>query len=662
MKLSLKIILPILLIFTLLISLAGCFITPSDEQPGYTPGTITGIIAAPCCSTSTADPVPEAQGVSPEYWCYYCEKNWNLQDSIKVILTYGEEEKATVFTNEDGEYTFTNVEPGKNYVITALCPDYDDERPLVKDVALEVVEGEAYDAKITDCISTSLGLVVDFLVTYTVLEPEDIDLEPVAANIPNFWSFPRFKKLVIEVCRALAECGNLSTDEDVQDALCEAAEEVGRIVIPDLELGCGPEYTPPEPPPGACVGNLSPIIDSVWIDGVPVAINAVIDVVLGDSYEITVNAHDQDGKLGTLTYYASANGVESAATTSNKVTITPILPDTFEVYVFVHDGCVETQWGPVNIVVDCCPLAEPGVTIDIIKSLNIQRRASLPLCLDECATINSVTVKYTGADPLPDLIITNLNDSSLAWSYDNTNISFNKTSGEVCLVGGLSGAAGTYNIGVIYTDPCGKTAEGSTSLTFSDCSCIDPTANAGPDQSEVVCSGTDALIDLVGSGSGTGTLYFAWDLDNDSQFDDSTEQDPQNIPFGIGVHTVRLQVTDDCGSTTDEMIVTITLSGCINHAPVIANIPSPQYVINGHTFTYDVNATDPDGDTLTYTLTVNPLGMNIDSITGIITWSQAYCPDRCWTCPVNVTVKVTDDGCCGTKYSTKSFTVIVREY
>jgi len=41
MKLSFKNILPILLIFTLLILFAGCFITPSEEQPGYTPPTYT---------------------------------------------------------------------------------------------------------------------------------------------------------------------------------------------------------------------------------------------------------------------------------------------------------------------------------------------------------------------------------------------------------------------------------------------------------------------------------------------------------------------------------------------------------------------------------------------------------------------------------------------
>ncbi|GAJ16243.1 unnamed protein product, partial [marine sediment metagenome] len=121
MKLSTKIILPIILISALLILLAGCLVTPSDEEPGYTPGTITGIIAAPCCTTS-AEPVSETSG-SPEYWCYYCQETWSLQDGVEVVLTYGEDEVATTTTNDKGEFTFTDVSPGKNYVITAYCPD-----------------------------------------------------------------------------------------------------------------------------------------------------------------------------------------------------------------------------------------------------------------------------------------------------------------------------------------------------------------------------------------------------------------------------------------------------------------------------------------------------------------------------------------------------------
>jgi hypothetical protein len=435
MKLSFKNILPILLIFTLLILLAGCGTTPSDEQPGYTPGTITGIIAAPCCSTS-ADPVTDPCCIAPEYWCYDCENTWSLQDNIKVVLTYGEDEVATTTTNEDGEYIFTNVPPGKNYVITAFCPDYNDDRPLVKDVALEVVEGETFDAKITDCVSTSLGLVVDFLVTYTELGPEEIVLDEVIAGNPNFWGFPRFKKLVLEVCRAEGECVNLNTDEDVQDALCKAAEEVGQIVLPDLDLGCAPGYT---------------------------------------------------------------------------------------------------------------------------------------------------------------------------------------------LVGGEG--------------------EGE---------CAVPIADAGGPYSDTVCPGTEnkgilpvALIDLVGFGTGTGTLSYAWDLDADGLFDDSAEQNPQDVAFGVGVHTVTLGVTDYCGSAIDEMIVIIT--ECINHAPTITPI-SDKNIAQGNTLHFTVSANDLDVDNLFYEIVSGPSTMTINSNTGAITWVAA-CSDpvtsRCHIiCSKEVTVKVTDDGCC----------------
>jgi len=246
MKLSTKIILSIILISALLILLTGCFGVPTDESPGITtvPGTITGIIASPCCTTS-AEPVSKTCCIAPEFWCFYCQNTWNLQDGIEVVLTYGEDEVATTTTNEFGEFTFTNVSPGKNYVVTAYCPDFDDNRPLVKDVALELIEGGSFDTKITDLVSTSLGLVVDFLVVYTELGPEDIILEGVIVDKPNFPNFPKFKKLVYEVRRVLENCEvNMLTDDDVQDALCRTAEE-----ITGLDMGCAPAYTPPPPPP-----------------------------------------------------------------------------------------------------------------------------------------------------------------------------------------------------------------------------------------------------------------------------------------------------------------------------------------------------------------------------------------------------------------------------
>ena len=248
MKLSTKIILPIILISALLILLTGCktgtgTVLP-DESPGYTAGTITGIIAAPCCTTTSADIVSNP----PADWCCLtntdisCKKDFFLQDNIEVILTYGVDEVATTTTNEKGEYTFTEVPPVKNYVITVFCPDND--KLLVKDVATEVVEGKIFDAEITDWVSTSLGLVVDYLVdNTTVLGPENIELDDVIADKCAFIHFPAFRTLVRRVRSVGENCGNLNTDDDVQVALCKAAQEVGRIVIPDLDLGCYAGYT-----------------------------------------------------------------------------------------------------------------------------------------------------------------------------------------------------------------------------------------------------------------------------------------------------------------------------------------------------------------------------------------------------------------------------------
>jgi len=57
-----------------------------------------------------------------------------------------------------------------------------------------------------------------------------------------------------------------------------------------------------------------------------------------------------------------------------------------------------------------------------------------------------------------------------------------------------------------------------------------------------------------------------------------------------------------------------------NRAPTITSTAVTGATIN-LLYTYDVNATDPDGDTLTYSLTTNPTGMIINSSTGFITWT-----------------------------------------
>lgn len=82
-----------------------------------------------------------------------------------------------------------------------------------------------------------------------------------------------------------------------------------------------------------------------------------------------------------------------------------------------------------------------------------------------------------------------------------------------------------------------------------------------------------------------------------------------------------------------------------NHASVlvtIANSPpaikasADTHAFNGREYTYQVKATDPDGDPLTYSLKSAPAGMTIDPATGLVRWKIT--PDYSGTIPYIVAV------------------------
>jgi len=95
-------------------------------------------------------------------------------------------------------------------------------------------------------------------------------------------------------------------------------------------------------------------------------------------------------------------------------------------------------------------------------------------------------------------------------------------------------------------------------------------------------------------------------------------------------------------------------TGCFlfNSAPVIESDPVTT-AKEGVAYTYDVEATDPNGDTLTYSLTVNPTGMTISSTTGVISWT----PTEDQIGENEVEIEVSDQY----KSTTQSFTIIVGE-
>ncbi len=109
-------------------------------------------------------------------------------------------------------------------------------------------------------------------------------------------------------------------------------------------------------------------------------------------------------------------------------------------------------------------------------------------------------------------------------------------------------------------------------------------------------------------------------------------------------------------SNTGTISVTITIPP-INNPPVITSTAvttATQNVL----YSYQVTATDPDDNTLTYSLTTSPSGMIITPSSGLISWT----PTGAQVGKDKVTVKVTDNGTNPSNLSaTQSFTINVAK-
>ena len=104
--------------------------------------------------------------------------------------------------------------------------------------------------------------------------------------------------------------------------------------------------------------------------------------------------------------------------------------------------------------------------------------------------------------------------------------------------------------------------------------------------------------------------------------------------------------------TLSTFLIAFLFTGCFlfNSSPVIESTPITT-AKEGVAYTYDVEATNPNGDTLTYSLTTDLDGMTINSTTGVISWI----PTEDQIGENEVVVEVSD----GSKSDTQSFTITV---
>jgi subtilisin-like proprotein convertase family protein len=206
-------------------------------------------------------------------------------------------------------------------------------------------------------------------------------------------------------------------------------------------------------------------------------------------------------------------------------------------------------------------------------------------------------------------------------------------------------SAGTFTLSVTATDKdAGTSAPATASVPVAPLVVADA---GGP---YTIDEGDDLALSATGSTAGP-TASYAWDLDNDGQFDDATGATPTVTPaqrnaLGIndgpsGPLTIGVQITEGVSVDTDTATLTV------DNAPPTAAIVLPPTIVQGTAASFTFSATDPSAaDTaagFTYTIDWGD-GTGPQSVTGGASVSVSHTYSTGGTFTVSVTATDKDAG------------------
>ena len=87
----------------------------------------------------------------------------------------------------------------------------------------------------------------------------------------------------------------------------------------------------------------------------------------------------------------------------------------------------------------------------------------------------------------------------------------------------------------------------------------------------------------------------------------------------MGTHTFTVTADDSRGGTASKTFTLTVSSENTNSPPVFTSQPTLTAIAGG-LYTYDATASDPDGDTLSYSLLSGPDGVVFNPVTGLLQW------------------------------------------
>ena len=194
----------------------------------------------------------------------------------------------------------------------------------------------------------------------------------------------------------------------------------------------------------------------------------------------------------------------------------------------------------------------------------------------------------------------------------------------------------------------------ATLVIFSGCGSIAPPINHSPtiitltaEPPSPIEVNQSTVITCLAADQDGDTLAYSW-AKNGGTITGSGSAIIWTAPATAGTYIITCTVSD--GELIDIQAISIvaTEPEPENQTPVITSTAITSATV-GEAYTYNVEATDPDGDILTYSLTTCPAGMTIDATTGVISWT----PTAVGVYPV--TVEVSD----GELTDTQNFTITV---
>jgi RHS repeat-associated protein len=170
-----------------------------------------------------------------------------------------------------------------------------------------------------------------------------------------------------------------------------------------------------------------------------------------------------------------------------------------------------------------------------------------------------------------------------------------------------------------------------------------PVANAGPGQVNKTVGIPVELDGSLSSDADGNALTYIWSLLHQPAGSSAVVQQADQAkaaftPDKTGDYIGQLIVNDgQLNSDPATALVTVSVMPPVNNPPQITSSPILTAIV-GSLYSYDVDASDPDGDTLSYSLSVYPSGMTINAQSGLINWV----PGTNQTGAQSVNVTVTD--------------------